>query len=65
MSGILYTPTWIVEVGGNGAINEEADHWSMVADSFYMIGNAEIYVKSNAETDDLLPVSPRKTFLVY
>ncbi len=64
LNGILFAPTWVVEVGGNGVINENVDMWSMVADSYNMMGNAEIYIKSTPAADDQLPVSPRKSYLV-
>lgn len=63
MSGILYTPTWTVEIGGNGDINEDASYWAMIADTFYMRGNGELHVKSHPDIEDLLPISPPKITL--
>ena len=61
MNGVLYMPTWVVEIGGNSNINQSANMFAMVADSFYMIGNANLYVAANstaAGLPNILPTAP-------
>jgi len=42
LEGILYMPTWRVEIAGNGAINQDSEYFAMVADSFYLMGNGTL-----------------------
>jgi Flp pilus assembly protein TadG len=59
MQGILYMPTWRVNVGGNGEINQTTKYWAMVADSFYMEGNGKMYLKSDAAGAGLPDIMPK------
>ncbi len=59
MEGVLYMPTWRVDIGGNGDVNEDAKYFAMVADSFYMEGNGKLYVTSDASTAGLPSLMPR------
>ena len=61
MEGVLYAPTWRVNISGNGEVNQESEFWAMVADSFYMEGNGKLYIKSDATAvglPDLMPKIP-------
>jgi len=59
LEGIVYTPTWRISIGGNGVLNDEAEYFAMVADSFYMEGNGKLYVRSNAEAVGLPSLMPK------
>lgn len=59
MEGVLYMPTWRVDIGGNGDVNQDAKYFAMVADSFYMEGNGKLYVTSDASTAGLPNLMPR------
>jgi hypothetical protein len=61
MEGVLYAPTWRVNIGGNGEVNQESQFWAMIADSFYMEGNGKLYINSDAPAiglPDLMPKIP-------
>ncbi|MFM9941617.1 MAG: hypothetical protein ACKVP7_19200 [Hyphomicrobiaceae bacterium] len=47
LEGILYMPTWVVNVTGNGSMFQEAITWSMVADSFIISGQGDITIKAD------------------
>ncbi len=47
IEGILYMPTWVVEVIGNGLLFDEAITWSMVADRFLINGTGDIVIKAD------------------
>lgn len=58
IEGILYAPQWKVNISGNGEINQEAEFFTMIADSFYMEGNGKLNISSNASAagfPDLMP----------
>jgi hypothetical protein len=57
--GLLYMPTWQVNIGGNGDMNQESRYFAMVADSFYMEGNGKLYVKADATGADLPDLMPK------
>ncbi len=59
IEGIMYMPTWQVLVSGNGELNQGADYFAMVADSFHMEGNGRIHIKSDAEAAGLPNHMPR------
>jgi Flp pilus assembly protein TadG len=59
IEGILYMPTWRVDIGGNGDVNQAAKYFAMVADSFYMEGNGKLYVASDAAGANLPDLMPR------
>lgn len=59
LEGIVYTPTWRINIGGNGVLNDESQYMAMVADSFYMEGNGKLYVRSNAEAAGLPNLMPK------
>jgi Flp pilus assembly protein TadG len=59
MQGVLYMPTWRVEIGGNGEVNQNTGYWAMVADSFYMEGNGKLYLRSSADTAGLPNIMPK------
>jgi Flp pilus assembly protein TadG len=67
MEGILYMPTWRVEIGGNGDINQTTKHWAMIADSFYMEGNGKLFIRSDptgSGQPDILPKIPTGPLLL-
>lgn len=47
LEGILYMPTWIVDVAGNGLMFEEALSWTLVADRFIIRGTGDIIVRAD------------------
>ena len=57
--GIMYTPTWRVNISGNGELNQESDYFALIADHFYMEGNGRLHVKSDAEKVGLPNRMPR------
>lgn len=59
LEGILYMPTWRVEIAGNGAINQDSKYFAMVADSFYMRGNGRLYISLDPEAVNLPQLMPR------
>jgi Flp pilus assembly protein TadG len=59
MEGILYAPTWQVNIGGNGDLNQESKYWAMVADNFYMEGNGKLYIRSDAAGAGLPNLMPK------
>lgn len=59
IEGILYMPTWRVDVGGNGDVNQSSKYFTMVADSFYLEGNGKLYVASDAAGANLPDLMPR------
>ena len=59
MEGVLYMPTWRVDIGGNGDVNQSSKYFTMVADSFYMEGNGKLYVKSDAGGAGLPDLMPK------
>jgi Flp pilus assembly protein TadG len=67
MQGILYMPTWRVDIGGNGDINQTTKHWAMIADSFYMEGNGKLYIRvdpAGSGQPDILPKIPTGPLLL-
>ncbi len=46
LEGIVYTPTWRISIGGNGVLNDEAEYFAMVADSFIWKASGSL-VRSN------------------
>jgi hypothetical protein len=64
MERILYHPTRGVVGGGNGQINQQSKYWSMIADSFYLNGTGDLYMKTDfagAGFPDILPKVKRLT----
>lgn len=59
MDGILYMPTWQVEIAGNGDLNQTSHYFAMVADSFYMRGNGKLYIRADAESAGLPQKLPK------
>ncbi|MBU2582008.1 MAG: pilus assembly protein [Alphaproteobacteria bacterium] len=59
LEGVLYAPTWNVSIGGNGEVNQEAKFWTMVAASFHMEGNGQLYINSDAEAIGMKNVMPK------
>lgn len=58
LEGVLYAPTWVVNIGGNGQVNQNAPYWAMVADSFRMEGNGTLNIRSNASAIGLPSIMP-------
>lgn len=59
LEGILYMPTWQVNISGNGEVNQESKYFAMIADSFYMEGNGKLYIKSDAAGANLPHLMPK------
>ncbi len=59
LEGILYMPTWRVDIGGNGDVNQMSQYFTMVADSYYMEGNGKLYLVSDAAGAGLPDLMPR------
>lgn len=59
LEGVVYAPTWRMNIGGNGVLNEDSEYFAMVADSFYMEGNGKLYVRSNAAAAGLPSLMPK------
>lgn len=59
IEGIVYMPTWRVEIAGNGDINQTSDFFAMVADSFYLRGNGRLNLRADAESAGLPQMLPR------
>ena len=59
LEGILYLPTWRVDIGGNGDVNQTSQYFTMVADSYYMEGNGKLYLASDAAGANLPDLMPR------
>jgi Flp pilus assembly protein TadG len=59
IEGIVYMPTWRVNVSGNSEINQASKYLAMIADSFYMEGNGKLYVKSDAAGAGLPHLMPK------
>ena len=59
MEGVLYAPTWRVNISGNGEVNQDSKFWAMVADSFYMEGNGKLYINSDAPAVGLPDIMPK------
>ena len=53
MEGALYTPTWTIQLSGNGTMSDNADTWVMVADKFVIKGNSDMYLRANASNKDM------------
>jgi hypothetical protein len=58
IEGIIYTPQWQITISGNSAINQEAKYTAVIADTFYMEGNAEFHVKAEATAAGLPDLMP-------
>ena len=56
--GVLYTPTWSVQVGGNGDLNAKSNFFVMIADYFQIRGNGVVNVASNASSAGLINPMP-------
>ena len=61
MTGVLYMPRRIVEVGGNGNVNADSNYFGMIADSFYLIGNGTIYLRSDYAAVGMPSMLPKLT----
>lgn len=59
IEGILYAPQWKVNISGNGDINQQAEYFTMIADSFYMEGNGRLTISSNADAAGLPDLMPK------
>lgn len=59
MEGVLYAPTWRVNISGNGEVNQDSQFWAMIADSFYMEGNGRLYINSDATAVGLPNLMPK------
>ena len=59
IEGILYAPQWKVNISGNGEINQEADFFTMIADSFYMEGNGRLNITSDAAAAGFPELMPK------
>ena len=59
LEGVLYMPTWRVDVGGNGDMNQLSQYFAMVADSFYMEGNGKLYVHADPAAAGLPSLMPK------
>lgn len=59
IEGILYAPQWKVNISGNGEINQEADFFTMIADSFYMEGNGKVNITSDAAAAGFPELMPK------
>lgn len=59
LEGVVYAPTWRINIGGNGVLNDESEYFAMVADSFYMEGNGKLHVRSNAAAAGLPNLMPK------
>ena len=57
--GVLYMPTWRVNISGNGSVNALSQYFAAVADSFYMEGNGQLYIHSNASAAGLPQLMPQ------
>ena len=63
MTGVVYMPKRVIEVGGNGNINANSNYFGMIADSFYLIGNGTIYLKADNAAANMPLVLPQVTSL--
>lgn len=59
IEGIVYAPQWKVNISGNGEINQEADFFTLIADSFYMEGNGKLNISSNAAAAGFEQLMPK------
>lgn len=59
IEGVLYAPQWKISISGNSDINENAKFFTMVADTFYMEGNAKFHIKSDAAAAGLPDLMPK------
>lgn len=59
IEGIVYTPTWRITISGNGELNQEAQYFALIADSFNMDGNGRLHIKSDADAAGLPNRMPR------
>jgi Putative Flp pilus-assembly TadE/G-like len=59
IEGIVYTPQWKVNISGNGEINQKAEFFTMIADSFYFEGNGKLNITSNAAAAGLPDLMPK------
>lgn len=59
LEGIVYMPTWRVEIAGNGDLNQTSGYFAMVADSFYLRGNGNLNLRADAESPGLPQQLPR------
>ena len=58
LEGVIYMPTQVVELGGNGDINVNSKMWIMVADSFDFAGSGTFRVKPDNNGADLPDIAP-------
>jgi Flp pilus assembly protein TadG len=59
IDGMLYMPTWIVRVQGNGVMFDEAVSWTMIADRFHVGGTGDIHVRANTTAAGLPNNTPQ------
>jgi Flp pilus assembly protein TadG len=59
IEGVVYAPQWKLSISGNGELNEQAQFFTMIADSFYMEGNGKLYIRSDAEAAGLPNIMPK------
>lgn len=68
LEGIVYQPSRALNVGGNGYINQTSKYFAMVADSYYLNGTGDLYLKTDFATasfPDILPKVKRLTRITH
>lgn len=67
IDGVLYMPTQVVNIAGNGDLNVDAKMFAMVADRFTLQGNGTLYLKADyvgAGLPNVMPQTPGGAVLV-
>lgn len=59
VEGIVYAPQWIMNISGNGAMNQESYCFAMIADQFYMEGNGQLHVRAECQEAGLPQLMPK------
>lgn len=59
IEGLVYMPTYRVDIAGNGDINQNSRYFAMVADNFYLRGNGKLTLKVDAAAANLPDRMPK------
>lgn len=59
LEGILYAPRWRVLISGNSQINQDSKFFAMIADSFYLEGNGQLFINSDNDAAGLPDLMPK------
>lgn len=68
LEGIVYQPNRALTIGGNGQINQQSTFFAMVADTYYLNGTGDLYLKTDFATanfPDILPKVKRLTRITH